>query len=233
MTTFVLVPGAFHGGWWYEPLVRELRKLGHTAHPLTLTGIGDRAHLISASVNLDTHIQDVVGLLETEDITDAVLCGHSAGGMVIAGAADRVPERIDAVVHVDAFVPGDGDSMWDLAGEYWQRQYLAGTGVNGYTFDPFPGLDPRTTPHPLAAALQRIRLTGAAARIRRRDFVYLAAFEETPFAGTFERLRNDPAWHVHSLPYGHNIIGEAPDELLRILLAAAQSNRKRSTEPEA
>src|SRR5215203_1442441 len=115
MATFVLVPGAWHGGWWFDPLARRLRRHGHEAYPLTLTGVGDRNYLLTDSVNLD-NIQDLANVLEAERIEDAVLVGHSYGGMVITGVADRVPERVDALVYVDAFVPRDGDppGTWPL-----------------------------------------------------------------------------------------------------------------------
>ncbi len=111
MATFVIVPGGWHGGWWFEPLARRLRRHGHEAYPLTLTGVGDRIHLLTASVNLGTHTRDVTNVLEAERIEYAVLVDHRYGGMVITGAADRVPERVDALVYIDAFVPGDGDAL--------------------------------------------------------------------------------------------------------------------------
>src|SRR5215217_3201414 len=93
MATFVLVPGAWHSGWWFDPLARRFRRHGHEAYLLTLTGVGDRNHLLTDSVNLD-NIQDLANVLEAERIEDAVLVGHSYGGMVITGVADRVPERV-------------------------------------------------------------------------------------------------------------------------------------------
>jgi pimeloyl-ACP methyl ester carboxylesterase len=114
MATFVLVPGAWHGGWWFEPLACRLRRHGHEAYPLTLTGVGDRNTLLIASVNVD-YIQDLANVLEAGRIEDTVLVGHSYGGMMISGVADRVPERVYALVYVDAFVPRDGDAAWDLA----------------------------------------------------------------------------------------------------------------------
>jgi len=107
MATFVLVPGPWHGGWWFELLARRLRRHGHEANLLTLAGVGDRNHLLIASVNLD-NIRDLANVLEAEWIEDAMLVGHSYGGMVITGVADRVTERVDALVYVDAFVPRDG-----------------------------------------------------------------------------------------------------------------------------
>lgn len=125
MTTFVLIPGAWHGAWTFEPLARRLRAHGHHAYPLTLTGVGDRKHLLTATVNLDTHIDDVVNLLEDEEITDAVLVGHSYGGMVITGAADRAPERVAGLVYVDAVVPEHGDSCWSLVTDQERAWYLS------------------------------------------------------------------------------------------------------------
>jgi pimeloyl-ACP methyl ester carboxylesterase len=92
MATFILVPGACHGGWCYETVTDRLRELGHQVYPVTLTGLSERRHLLTSTVNLDTHIQDVTGLIEAERITDAVLVGHSYGGMVLSGVADRLPE---------------------------------------------------------------------------------------------------------------------------------------------
>lgn len=110
MATFVLVPGANHGGWCFDQLAAQLRGLGHRVHALTLTGIGDCAHLLHAGVNLETHIQDVLNTLAAELIDDAILVGHSYGGMVIIGVADRGPERVDSLVYLDAFVPENSDS---------------------------------------------------------------------------------------------------------------------------
>ncbi|MBF9073161.1 alpha/beta hydrolase [Streptacidiphilus sp. NEAU-YB345] len=218
MTTFVLIPGACHGGWWFEPLARRLREHGHQAYSVTLTGLGDRAHLMTASVNLDTHIQDVISLLENEQIEDAVLVGHSYAGMVVTGAADRAADRIDALVYVDAFVPGDGDSAWYLTNDAQRRWYIDGASADGLGIAPMPFFDPRSTPHPLASAVQRLRLVDPMRKFRRRDYLYAAEFPESPFASTYERLRDDPDWHAHALKSGHNVMKDALEELLRILL---------------
>jgi len=94
MTTYVLVAGAWLGGWCWQPVVRQLRDNGHDAYPVTLTGLGERVHLASPQVDLDIHITDVANLIEFEDLHDVVLLGHSYGGLVVTGAADRIPERI-------------------------------------------------------------------------------------------------------------------------------------------
>ncbi|MEU1788342.1 alpha/beta fold hydrolase [Streptomyces sparsogenes] len=221
MATFVLVPGACHGGWCYERIDDQLRRHGHRAHALTLTGFGDHARPMSGTVNLDTHIQDVVDVLTAESLEDVVLVGHSYGGMVITGAADRVPERVDSLVYLDAFVPEDGDSVWTLTSEPEHEWYLS-AGETGYAVPPLPFFDPRATAHPLASLVQRIRLTGDLGRFRRREYAYATLWEgPSPFAPTYERLREDPSWTVHPLEGRHNLMRDVPDDLLKILLDVA------------
>ncbi len=114
--TFVLVHGATAGGWEWKRTGEFLTADGHTVYRATLTGLGERMHLNSTEVNLETHINDVVNLILFEDLHDIVLTGHSYGGMVITGVIDRIPERIKHVVYLDAAVPDDGMSIWDLFG---------------------------------------------------------------------------------------------------------------------
>lgn len=221
MATFVLIPGACHGGWCFEPLAEQLRQHGHRAYPLTLTGLGDRSHLLHAGVNLETHIQDVLNVLAAEQIEDAVLVGHSYGGMVISGVADRAPERVDSLVYLDAFVPEDGDSCWTQTTDE-QREWYLDVGEDGYSVPTLPFFDPRATAHPLASLLQRIRLTGDLSQFRRRDYVFATQWDgESPFAPTLRRLQDDPQWTVHELDARHNLMRDAPDELLKIMLAAS------------
>lgn len=115
MATFVLVHGGGHGGWCYKPVAQRLRARGHEVHAPTLSGLADRAHLMSPAIDLDTHIADIAGLLEFEDLTDAILVGHSYGGMVITGAADRKPLRVGHRVYLDAAYPRDGESLYEHA----------------------------------------------------------------------------------------------------------------------
>src|SRR5579859_7061683 len=114
MATFVIVHGAWGGAWsWNKFVVPMLRAAGQTVHPVTLTGLGERSHLASPEVSLDTHIQDVCNVLFYEDLTDVLLVGHSYGGNVITGVADRVPERLQQLVYLDAATPADGQSSAD------------------------------------------------------------------------------------------------------------------------
>jgi len=221
MTTYVLVPGACHGGWCFDELATALRAHGHRVLAITPTGVAERAHLLHAGVNLETHIADVLAELVVHDVRDAVLVGHSYGGMVITGVADRVPQQVDSLVYLDAFVPRDGESCWMLTTDE-QRQWYTSVDDTGYGVPPLPFFDPRATAHPLAALMQPIRLSEGLSRFRRRDYVYASKWDgESPFAATFDRVRADPTWTTHVLDGAHNLMRDCPDDLLRILLAAA------------
>ncbi|KAB8181544.1 alpha/beta fold hydrolase [Nonomuraea phyllanthi] len=221
MATFILIPGMCHGGWCFDELAEQLRDHGHRTFPLTLTGLSERAHLLHGTVNLDTHIQDVTEVLAAEDIHDAVLVGHSYGGMVITGVADRVPGRVSGLVYLDAMVPQDGDSCWSVVTDQ-ERQWYADVVETGVAVRPLPFFDPRATPHPLASLFQPLRLTGGLAPSLRRVYVYAAGWTgESPFTPVYQRLREDPAWTTHALDSGHNLMRDAPLDLLKILLDAA------------
>jgi pimeloyl-ACP methyl ester carboxylesterase len=137
--------------------------------------------------------------------------------MVISGVADLLPERIAALVYVDAFVPDDGDAWWDLAGDYFRKLAIDGSAEDGFGVTPPPGPDPRRVPHPLAAFRQAIRLTGRWRGISEKMFIYASGWNATPFTATYERLNGDKNWVVKSLPTGHNIFEEAPNDFLMLV----------------
>ncbi|KPH64450.1 alpha/beta fold hydrolase [Novosphingobium aerophilum] len=141
MAIFVLVHGGGHGGWCYKPVAQRLRAAGHEVHTPTLSGLADRAHVLSGAIDLDTHIDDVAGLLEYEDLTDAILVGHSYGGMVITGAADRKPARVGHRVYLDAAYPRDGESLYEHAHEQIHMAKQGLHDVNGVAMvmAPMPG----------------------------------------------------------------------------------------------
>ncbi|WP_326642227.1 alpha/beta fold hydrolase [Nonomuraea fuscirosea] len=220
MATFVLVPGGWKGSWAYEAVTPLLERAGHTVHALTLTGLRpDDDDATVATANLDTHAGDVLRLLDRAHVTGATLVGHSYAGMVITAAADRAGGRITRLVHLDAFVPRDGESWWSSANPYFRDLIAAGAASTGYAVSPPGGGDPRRRPHPLASFLQAVRLTGAHARIPRREFVYCTGWaERTPFTELRTRLRADPGWRVHDLPTGHDAMREAPEAVAELLL---------------
>jgi pimeloyl-ACP methyl ester carboxylesterase len=224
MATFILVPGAWHGSWCFETVVPLLERAGHIVHALTLTGLrsGDGEATL-ASANLDTHADDVVSLLDRARITDATLVGHSYGGMVISAAADRAGGRVSRVVHLDAYVPRDGESCWSLTTASYRQSFVDGARDTGYSVRPpfrAPlGGDPRRRHHPLASLVQSIRLTGVADRVPRRDFIYCSGWDDaTPFTGLRARLEADPGWRVRDIPTAHNAMREAPDAVAELLI---------------
>ncbi|PUB25501.1 alpha/beta hydrolase family protein [Promicromonospora sp. AC04] len=223
MTTFILVPGAWKGSWSFEAVVPLLERAGHTVHALTLTGLrADDDAATVATANLDTHADDVLRLLDRARITSATLVGHSYAGMVIAAAADRADGRISRLVHLDAYVPRDGESCWSSTNEHFRGVFAAGAAATGYAVRPPDGGDPRRRSHPLASFLQTIRLTGVFAQVPRREFVYCSGWEDrTPFAELRTRLQADPEWRVHDLPTGHDAMHEAPEAVAALLLGAS------------
>src|SRR6185436_14666879 len=118
MATYVLVHGGGHGGWCYQKVARLLQAEGHEVYAPTMTGVGDRSHLLAPGIDLDLHIRDIVALLHYEDLHDVILVGHSYGGMVITGVADRAADRIGKVVYLDAANPENGQSLVDVAGPH-------------------------------------------------------------------------------------------------------------------
>ena len=231
MATFVIVHGAWTGahGWrWVRPL---LRAAGHDVVTPSLTGLGERAHLATPGTNLDTHVDDVVAVLSFEDLHDVVLVGHSYGGMVITGVADRAPERLGQLVYLDAFVPRDGESMLDLVPADSRAGYeeAARTRGDGWRVppplpDPLPpGLPPddvwtlaRLVPQPLATMAQPVRLARGETGLP-RAFVLCTEGRvgEPPHVA---RVRTDPAWRLVELAADHTAHVSAPEQLTRTLL---------------
>jgi pimeloyl-ACP methyl ester carboxylesterase len=214
------VPGGWKGGWAYETVTPLLERAGHTVHALTPTGLrpGDDEATV-ATANLDTHAGDVLRLLDRAHITSATLVGHSYGGMVIAAAADRAGGRVSRLVHLDAYVPRDGESCWSSTTERYRQVFAAGAAATGYAVRPPEGGDPRRRPHPLASFLQAVRLTGAVDRVPRREFVFCSGWDDrTPFAEVRARLQSDPGWQVHDLPTRHDAMHEAPGAVAALLL---------------
>ena len=138
MATYVLVHGAWGGGWKFARVAQALRALGHTVFTPTLTGQGERAHLLSGAINLSTHVADVLGVFHCERLSDVVLAGHSYGGMVITAVADRIAARISALAYLDAFIPQDGQSLFDINIPANTQRFLDSAGASNGLSVPAP-----------------------------------------------------------------------------------------------
>ena len=217
MTRFVLVPGGWHGGWAFDAVNNALSAEGHEVQALTLPGLGDEPS--NGAINLESHINEVVQALRGHD-TPAVLVGHSYGGMLITGAADKEPSRVKAIVYVDAYVPDNGASVWSLTTPTYRERFIAGAAADGLTCAAAAHLDKRCRPHPMATFLQAIRLTGNWREVRRKAFV-AASWDGSPFVDLYERLQTDPGWETHGLACAHDVPRLAPDALTKILLKYA------------
>lgn len=234
MATFVLVHGGWGGGWEWRQVADRLAALGHVVHRPTLTGLGERRHLARPEVDLDTHVDDVLGVLALEELDEVILTGQSYGGMVVTGVADRVPQRIARLVLIDAFCPRDGESCNALSppGFVDHIRALAEEHGDGWLVPlPFPpddmGLPPeiidsyvgRLVPQPLATLEQPLRLTGAGDAIP-RTYVDCrpddVAEEHWVFARFAQRAREE-GWDVHRLPVGHDVHVIDPDGLTALL----------------
>jgi len=229
-TTFVLVHGAWHGGWCYARVAALLRARGHTVFTPTLTGQGERAHLVSGPINLSTHIEDVLGVFRYERFDEAVLAGHSYGGMVITGVADRIPERISALAYLDAFVPEDGQSLFDINIPANTQRLLQQAGSLGGLAVPAPpaeyfGVNPAdaptvdalATPHPLGCFSEKLKLTGAYRTVQKHLYVHGTVLpRESPFRRFYEGAKA-AGWSAHALACGHDVMLDMPEETARLL----------------
>lgn len=237
MATFVIVHGAFGGAWsWNKLVVPMLREAGQTVFAVTLTGLGERTHLASADVSLDTHIQDVVNVLFYEDLTEAILVGHSYGGNVITGVADRAPERLQQLVYLDAATPTDDQSSADsFPGRRQQLEEQARQSGDGWKIEPGPVPPdqpaaitewgrPRRSPMPIKTMTTAVKLTRGETTLP-RAFVYCTIGKEpgSPQVARAERLRSDPRWRYFELNTGHNLHYTAPKETVAILLELAKA----------
>lgn len=215
---FVMVPGGWQGGWVFDSVAAELRRAGHDVEAVTLSGLeSDGPVDVDRPPNLDTHIAQVADIIDRGDGTPVALCGHSYGGMVIAGVADRLGDRLDQLVFIDAYVPDDGDSCWSLTSDSFRELFIAGARADGRWVAVPEGLDPRARPHPLASFVQSIRLEGNRSCALKRTFISGGAWPGSPFVTLTERLRNDPGWWVHEIPVGHNIARRDPHSLAAVL----------------
>jgi len=227
VATFVLVHGAFAGGWIWRAVRLYLRSAGHEVETPTLTGLGERVHLLTARVDLDTHIRDIVNVLTYEDLHDVVLVGASYAGMVITGVAEQMPERLAHVVYVDAFIPRDGESMLDLCPEDYRNSFLAGVQSGSLVVPagdhPIPEVNARLTGHPLKTLAQPFRARNGPVRVIPRTFLRCTDPLHPGLELSAARARSEVGWNYCELATKHSAYVYAPRELANLLLAIPKS----------
>ena len=236
MATFVLVHGAWHGGWCWKKVAPLLRAAGHDVVAPTLTGLADRSHLLNRETGLDTHIEDIVGLLSYEDLTGALLVGHSYGGLVITGVAGRAPERIAHLVYLDAAVPEPGQSLFDVVfpdrrvafneqakrkGEGWKIPPPAGPTLFGVSDElDLAWIRPKLTPQPLKSFQQPVPPAQQLDPRIARTYISCTVDQSQSLAAVAARIRAEWGWRYRELPTGHDAMVTMPEELAGLLLEA-------------
>lgn len=220
--TFVLVHGAWHGGWCWKKVVPLLASAGHRVIAPTLTGLGERSHLLTPEVDLDTHIKDITAVFHFEDVHDAILVGHSYGGMVVAGVAPSVITRLAGVVYLDAFLPEDGKALHDYVAlrapdDVW-RLPVPGAPPRFGVKDPgdVTWMEARLTDQPRRAMTQPVRI--AADVSTRVPHTFILCTKANQFVTAAERAKQRGFRYRELLSAGHDAMITQPGELVKLLV---------------
>ena len=229
MADIVVAHGAWSAGWAWKKMRPLMAALGHTLWTPTYTGLGERAHLANPKIDLSAHIEDVVQVLEFEDLTEVVLIGHSYGGMVATGVADRAAARLARLIYLDAFVPRDGQSLAALQGlgeagvAAWRAGALDGWRVLPRDMPPDtpdPDRDwatPRRMLQPIETLLTPVRLGRGETSLPRSYIYCLRADPSDGFRRFYDRARSEPGWTAHEIDASHNPHITAPQVLAQMI----------------
>jgi pimeloyl-ACP methyl ester carboxylesterase len=231
--TFVLVHGAWHGGWCWRRVADLLESQGNKVYTPTLTGLGERSHLMSANITLDTHIADVVNVIKWEDLHDICLVAHSYGGWPVSGALEQIVDRVSAIVFLDAFVPEDGQRGIDFASEFSRKGTLEAQ-EKGEISRPAPPASAfhvnekdmawvsfKLTPQPLGLAFSMIKLTGAREKVAKKTYIRAPKYEQPAFDKYYAAKKADATWRTYEVACGHDVMVDAPGQLADILRESA------------
>jgi pimeloyl-ACP methyl ester carboxylesterase len=232
--TFVLVHGAWGAGWVWRHVAGRLTAKGHTVFTPTMTGVGERSHLLDAKINLKTHITDIVNVIKWERLSEIVLVGHSYGGFVITGVAEQAQPTISSIVFLDAFVPENGQSLVDMTASQSVREAVETAIRKGeWALTPRPAavlrvneadrawVDALSTPQPVATFTDKAVVTGARDRIAKKTYIRAKGYPMALYDRHEAQLANTPGWRIHELPCGHMVMIDMPDELTELLAASA------------
>jgi pimeloyl-ACP methyl ester carboxylesterase len=229
--TFVLVHGSLCGGWYWRRVSDLLEKKGHKVFSPTLTGLGERSHLLSKDINLDTHITDVVNVINWEDLRDICLVAHSYGGWPCSGALERIGGRVASIVWVDAFKPENGQKPIDITSEGFRKAFLNAAEKGEPGVPPLPSVlflvnekdrayaDSKLTPHPVGTYFQPISLSGAREKVAKKTYIRCTRFASPGFDKALAACKADTSWRaVENTTSGHVIMLDEPEWLADTLL---------------
>ncbi|APR83162.1 salicylate esterase [Minicystis rosea] len=240
MSIFVLIHGAFNGGWCWKHVARRLRSAGHDVFTPSLTGCAERSHLLAPNIGLSTHVQDIVNVLEFEDLEGVILAGHSSAGVAVTAAADRVPKRVSKLVYVDAAAPENGQnatgafadgtasvlaSMVEGQKDSWLLPPLPLAAESIVEPDHVAWVASKRIPFPLLVLQEPLRLTSDAVHRIPKAYIYakqrdalIATFGVDPLKPFSDRARHDPDWRFLEVDAGHGLMITAPDAVTDALL---------------
>jgi pimeloyl-ACP methyl ester carboxylesterase len=230
---FVLVHGSSAGGWCYRRVADLLERGGHKVFTPTFTGLGERSHLMSGMITLDTHIADVVNVIRWESLESVVLVGHSYGGWIISGVAEQVEKKIASIVFLDAFMPENGQRVLDTNSPR-SRAEIEEALKRAEVSRPPPHpsvwkvnakdqawVAEKFTAQPIGVAFTPIRLTGARDRVPKKTYARATGYDNPNFEKAYAKVKADPSWRTFEMPCGHEVMIDMPERTAEILLEVA------------
>lgn len=231
LADFVLVHGMWHGAWCWKKVIPLLQTAGHNAHKVTLTGVGERAHLHYPDIDMNLHIQDVVAVLEFEDLRKVILVGHSLAGFMAPAVAERVPERISHIINLNGVIPIEGKSFKELMPDFWVDFQQRGRNNGDETWSPpvtewtfgVTGADlawmrSKLTPHPLKTWETPLFFSNPVTRSIPRTFIHCTEGVSPDDITNEEKKCTRNGWQYRQLVTGHDAMITAPEELTHLLL---------------
>jgi pimeloyl-ACP methyl ester carboxylesterase len=233
--TFLLIHGAWVGGWYWRRVSDLLEKKGHKVFSPTLTGLGERSHLLSKDINLDTHVTDIVNVIKWEDLRDVCMVAHSYGGWIGSGALEQIGDRVSSIVWLDAFKPKNGQRPLDLTGDTF-RQAIRASSEKGQQGFPPPAGNPvpifvnesdsayvtsKVTLQPIGTYLQPIKLSGARNKAAKKTYIRATKYPSPVFDKALAECKADKSWSTSEIDSGHLVMLDAPEWLADHLLQAA------------
>ena len=231
MATFVLVHGAWHGGWCWQRVAKLLRAKGHEVHTPTLSGVCERSHLAGPDITLDTHIMDVVNEIKWNELSNVVLVGHSYGGLVVSGVCEKIINKIGSLVMLDAFVSENGQSLVDMQPPAAAKAFSDLEAKGEWRVPPRSAamfhvnekdqawVDAQCTVHPIKCFTQKLALTGARDRVAKKAYIRASQPSE-PFDASKAKTQKS-GWKVYDVPCGHDVMVDMPERLTEILIEVA------------
>jgi len=232
---FVLVHGTFCGSWTWRRVADQLEQKGHKVFVPTLTGLGERSHLLSKDVDLDIHIADVVNLIKWESLEDVCLVVHSYGGWIGSGALEGAGNRVSSITWLDAFIPADGQRPLDFTNEAFRKIAQAAIDKGEAGFAPPPKIpavfvaerdqgfvESKLTAHPIGTYLQPIKLSGAREKVAKKTYIRTPKFPQPAFDKALAECKADKSWTTFELAdTGHMAMLDASDRVTELILQAA------------